>query len=105
MNYIKDVQSTPTTCAASLLDELENHIFYIFQNFRIPPPPLPPQNDVTNCHNFGTPSPPLRRDVIFERRQIDTSSSFQKIQDGRVVVVVVVVVGVVVGVVARACPL
>ena len=67
MNYIKDVQSTPTTCAASFLDELEKHIFYIFQNAwrhitaRPPPPPLKMMSQtVTEAwRNFWTAPKPI----------------------------------------------
>ena len=44
MNYIKDVQSTPTTCAASFLDELEKHIFLYF-------------SECVTSHYCQTPSP------------------------------------------------
>ena len=69
MNNIKDVQFTPTTCAVSFLDELEKHIFYIFQNVwrHITARPPPPSKWCHKLSQFCPPPPPLRRDVIFER--------------------------------------
>ena len=69
MDYTKDVQSTPTH---HFWMNWKNIFFIFFRmcDVTLRPDPLPPQNDVTNCQAFGTPSP-LRRDVIFERPLTD----------------------------------